>query len=429
MNPQADLIPYVVAWLPLVAVVVGMSFSRKRPASGLVAAYTFQMWLLYWLGAMIHCLPWCELPESDLTFLGFQQATCAMTAFVAGCLAAPLLLGSSLERVRAAHAVSPDYKLPVFYFCSGLVAYAVLVPLIGRIPSLNALTSVGSQLIVVGICLGCWSAWLVRSQRRLVNWLLAALLLPAATILAQGFLGYGTMALALVLVFVARFVQPRWLLPVAGLAALYGGLSFYSAYMRDRNEIRASVWGGEAASSRIARLRETVLSIEPFDFRNGEHLERVDGRINQNGLVGAAVTFLAATGEYARGETLWTAALGLIPRAIWPDKPQSGGSGDWVSRFTGITFAQGTSVGIGPVLELYANFTTWGVVIGFAILGLLLRFLDIASGGSLEAGRWRQFAAYFLVGVSCLNVSGSFVEVTSSVVASACCAKLVNSLA
>ncbi len=47
-----------------------------------------------------------------------------------------------------------------------------------------------------------------------------------------------------------------------------------------------------------------------------------------------------------------------IPRALWPNKPVVGGSGDLVSTYTGIRFADGTSVGIGQVLESFVNFGT-----------------------------------------------------------------------
>src|ERR1700734_2977948 len=97
---------------------------------------------------------------------------------------------------------------------------------------------------------------------------------------------------------------------------------------------------------------------------------RVDARLNQNWLVGAAVNRLSETDAFAHGDTLWDAPLALIPRALWPDGPTNAGSGDLVNRYTDIKFGAGTSVGIGQVLEFYANFGTTGVMIGFALMGL-----------------------------------------------------------
>jgi hypothetical protein len=108
----------------------------------------------------------------------------------------------------------------------------------------------------------------------------------------------------------------------------------------------------------------------------------------------------------------------MIPRLIWPDKPPSGGSGDLAARFTGKEFAVGTSVGIGPVLEFYGNFGTAGVVVGFFILGIVIRALDICAGTALWNARWGQFALFYLIGISSLNVAGSLVEVSAGSAAS-----------
>ena len=77
----------------------------------------------------------------------------------------------------------------------------------------------------------------------------------------------------------------------------------------------------------------------------------------------------------------------LIPRAVWPDKPDVAGSGDIVSEFTGIRFAEGTSVGVGQVMEFYVNFGIPGVLIGFFGLGYLLMWLDQGIMRSLLRGR------------------------------------------
>jgi hypothetical protein len=238
--------------------------------------------------------------------------------------------------------------------------------------------------------------------------------MPAITVLTQGFLGYGTMALALVLVFVAHFVRPRALLVICYLLIGYVGLSFYTAYMRDRTEIRAEVWGGKPLSDRLDQFAETVRTIEWFDPTDRQHLKSVDGRLNQNALVGAAVVHLSHSSDFAHGETIWQAILGFIPRAVWPNKPVSGGSGDLVSRFTGLHFGEGTSVGIGPVMEFYANFGTWGIVIGFLILGGALSLLDYLARDCLIRGDWQGFALRFLVGGTFLQVSGSLVAISTS---------------
>src|SRR5262249_48114281 len=143
---------------------------------------------------------------------------------------------------------------------------------------------------------------------------------------------------------------------VAGLLLGFVGLSVYVSYMRDRSEIRDVVWGGQSLGDRVDRVATTFHAFEWFDPSKDEHLARIDSRLNQSFLVGAAVSRLSDIGGFAGGETLWDALIAVVPRALWPDKPVVAGSGNLVTRFTGIEFAAGTSVGIGQVMEFYVNF-------------------------------------------------------------------------
>jgi len=211
------------------------------------------------------------------------------------------------------------------------------------------------------------------------------------------------------------------------LLAAYIGMSLYVTYMRDRDDIRMVVWGGESASARLSRLRDTFTNLELFDINNVDHLQRVDMRMNQNYLVGMAVENLKRhPDEFAGGETIWQALLAPIPRSLWPDKPFVAGSGDLVSRFTGIQFAEGTSVGIGQVMELYVNFATTGVFAGFILLGAVLAYVDAQAAHYRHIGDWYRFTLWFLPGLSLLQLGGSLVEVTSTAGAAVVVALILN---
>jgi len=108
------------------------------------------------------------------------------------------------------------------------------------------------------------------------------------------------------------------------------------------------------------------------------------------------------------------AAFALVPRAIWPNKPAVGGSGNIVSKYTGLVFAEGTSVGVGPVLEFYINFGTTGVIIGFLIMGAIVGLIDEVAGERMLSGDWQGFIFWFLPGIAFLQVGGQLTEVTSS---------------
>ena len=247
------------------------------------------------------------------------------------------------------------------------------------------------------------------------------------TILRQGFLGYGAAALITIFTFIAVFYRPRWRLVFMAAVVAYLGFSFYVTYMRDRGELRASVWGGQSAVERIARLSRTLTGIEWFNPANPTHILRITGRLNQNYLVGAAVERIeGGNRDFAQGETVWHAFLSLVPRAIWPEKPVRAGSPNIVSNYTGIRFAAGTSVGIGQVMEFYINFGELGVILGFVVLGIIITMLDTWAGMRLWAGDWLQFAVWYLTGLAMIQAGGSLIEVVSSAGAALLAVLFVN---
>jgi hypothetical protein len=428
MDIKAFLIPYLWLWLAVLGILVVHSWRGRQYGVGLMFSYCFQMWLLYWLGAFIHALPWSDLPNAELVRLGFQQATYGLLGFAAGYFLSVSWLRRRAVRNSGKLHYEPNRKLPTAYVIAGIISFYVLVPLIGRLPSLNALSAVGCQLIIVGMCLACWQSWLTGGVTQLFIRLLSCLALPAVTVVTLGFLGYGAIAFITVCLFIAQFFRPRWVLIAISVIMAYGGLSFYAAYIHARNDLRTVVWGGEAYTNRVTSFWTIITDVEPFSLYNPEHLESVDNRINQNWLVGGAVANLENTNDFAHGETIWLATLAMIPRAIWPDKPIVGGSGNLVSRFTGMEFADGTSVGIGPVLEFYANFGSVGVVFGFIVLGIVVTFADVTAAAKLHEANWQGFAYAFLVGIALLNVGGSLMELTSSAVASMVLGNIVNQI-
>jgi hypothetical protein len=239
--------------------------------------------------------------------------------------------------------------------------------------------------------------------------------LPLITLISRGFVGFGAAAFISLAALTLVYVRPRWRLVAGVLLVGYVGFSFYVTYMRDRGAIRSVVWGGGAVAERLSTLSTLATDFEWFDPTDLTHLRRIDARLNQNFLVGASVAHMeAGLAQPAVGETLWTATVAAIPRAIWPDKPAAGGSGDLVTRFTGIPFAEGTSVGIGQVMEFYVNFGVPGVAVGFLLFGLALGIIDTVAGARLWRGDWEGYAVVLVVGLATIQPGGSMVEVVAS---------------
>ena len=416
----------LLSWVVAAAALAIGRWWRKTPATGLVLAYLLNLWIIHWVAPALYLLPSYQGFDQRIVEAGLEQSVYAVIAFAFGSLAlTPLLLNLGiLPRPRAQLEV--DTNLPKAYIALGAGSYAVMSMGVGALPSATALFATGQQLVVVGLALCCWYAWRKRSNWKLALWLGVTLLLPFITIVTRGFISYGAVAALTVFIFISGFLKPRPMVLAAGILLGYLGLSVFVTYMRDRNDIRETVWGGQPMQVRLTQLEATVSQFEWFDLSNADHLHAVDGRLNQSFLAGLAVSRLSDIGGYANGETFWEALLALIPRAIWPDKPIQAGSGTMVSEYTGLRFVSGISVGIGQVMEFYVNFGTLGVLLGFTLMGVLVTTLDVAAAERLAVHDLQGFVLWFLPGISLLQVGGSLVEVTGSAVASAIVAVLAN---
>jgi hypothetical protein len=383
---------------------------------GLVFTYVFSFTTLYWMSPLMYLLPWYDTPGHDLTALGLREAAFAMVAFAVGTeIARPIVRRWSSGLPSTERPGPIDTRLTNLLLATGGVLYLVVFPLAGYLPSMTAFVSTGSMVAVVAMSLKCWSAWHGSREPSMWAWLVATAVLPLITVLGQGFLGYGFAAMLTIFAFVAAFYRPRSIVVVAGVLLLYLGLSVYVTYMRDRRDIRAVVWTGGGMSERIGQITGTVMTIEWFDPRDVRHLDRIDLRLNQDYLMGAAVAYLdGGSTQFAYGRTVWDAMIALVPRAVWPNKPVIAGSGNLVSDFTGMRFADDTSVGIGHVMEAYINFGRTGIIVCFLILGAVVATADGMSYARLARGEATDFLVRYLPALSLLSVGGSFAELTSS---------------
>ena len=429
MDNPANLSTWLIVWMAAFAAIFIWQWKTNAGGVGLIIGYTLNLWLLHWLASAIYVLPWYDnaYPLTDV-FSGFKQSTYAILAFGVGCiLVAPLLMRALRFPPGGRVPHKPDSRLIKAYFGVGIISYFILFPSLSGLPSVTALVSSGYSLAVVGFVLKCWDSWRRGKRRSFARTALAAVCLPFITVLTQGFIGYGTVAALAIFAFITSFYRPRWKLIIFALLIGYFGLSLYVTYMRDRQEIRDVVWGGQSYESRIERMYDTFSQPEAFDPLDSAHLRRVDDRLNQSALVGASIRYIG-TGrqEFAAGDTLLQALIAPIPRVLWWDKPMTAGSGTLVTTYTGIQFAHGTSVGIGQVMELYINFGTVGVVAGFLALGTLIAFFDKAAAVRLAEGDWQSFTFWFLPGLGFMQVGGQLVEVSMSVAAALVLAGMIK---
>lgn len=424
MISQAAFNGWLIAWIVCIAIVL-YGQRREGGGAGLVISYVLQLWLIHWLGAVIYALPWYNRPSQALA-LGLEESTYAVAGFAFGSTALfPLLRYYGRRPQPPASREPAEPWLVRMCLIAGVIMYFVLEPILHPIPTISAIASASANLLLVAIAMECWNSLASDHRRPFWPWVLASAALPFITIVSKGFLGYGFASMLTIFAFVATVYRPRWKLVAGSMMVGYLALSLYVTYMRDRREIRAVVWGGEAYASRLNAFSRTLTEFEFLDLQNRDHLSRIDERLNQNFLVGRAVEYLDIHPErYADGRTLEEAVYSMIPRSLWPDKPIVAGSGDLVSEFTGIYFDRNTSVGIGHIMEWYVNFGTLGVILGMTFIGAAVGLIDRAAAARLSRGDGAGFVLYWLPGLSLLQVGGSLVEAVSS-----CAAGLVIGVA
>ncbi len=435
LDHSNDLRFCVFLWVGLTFAITLIRWKRSLTGTGLITTLLFQLWGNYGVGAFIYSLPnhpllfWEELFGSDFIWLGFKEATIGLIALsIGGSLLGPILFHLFQNRFPVSNQALPPQRFSFLYLAIGLTSYFFLAIVGRQIATLTALTAAGWRMALIGLCLLIWQKW--QEDKRLVSVgiiVLASCSIPTLTLVTQGFLSFGAIAVLTVYGFVASFFRPRWQVLVAGLLISYLGISVFVTYMRDRTEIRSAVWGGSSLMERTEAISLSAKGFEFFNPSDAEHLNRIDERLNQNFLVGASVNyFQSGFANFAHGDTVFDAFLALVPRILWPDKPATAGSGSLVSDYTGFSFAEGTSVGVGPVMEFYINFGSAGVFFGFLILGVLLAVLDSAAGEALHNEDAVRFAYMYLPGMSLVDITGSLSEMISSAGAGLAAVWIVN---
>jgi hypothetical protein len=418
-DPQKQLTQMVWIWVGLCAFFVWLQARRAYGGAGFIFIYILLLSVIHLFGAIIHAIPEFALKGANSVVLGFRESLYGLMAFCAGAFL-PILGRATLETQAAKEArVVVPHKTIWYLMALGIVFFFARA-LLGKIPSIGASLNAGTTLMVVAMVLGFWTSWIEGKKLPMFFWVALCAGFPLFSLTFQGFLGFGVSVAAIVLLAIASFYRPQWRVWAIGIPAIYFALSVYVTYMREREQIREEVWGGSKLEKRIERIKKIYDDFEWLDLKKEEHIERIDGRLNQNALVGMTVGRIQNNEiQPVQGVTLWWGLQSLVPRIIWRGKTVRAGSMDVASYFTGQEYAKGTSVGLGQVMELYGNFKRWGVVVGFFLLGWLISIWDIRCGQALRQGDWRNYSCYFILLVPLLQPGGSTVELFSGTAAAA----------
>jgi hypothetical protein len=407
------MLELVLDWVVLLIALLVFAIGQTGKGGALTLAYFLGLSLIHVPGVVPFVVSRFDLEHGDVTRVGFEMTLLGMSAFVAGAVLARRVDSRRMAGPRHSPLMPAQTfeRLGWRAFAIGGVAYFVFIPLSRSVPSLTAVTSGVATILILGLWLVLYGAAVAADKHRTVPTLVLLPLLPLATLVTGGFLGYGVYWVLSVVAFLFVIARQRMLFYLGAPLAVYLGLSFFVTYMGERTAIREVVWQEQTTLfDRLDRASTLVTHFQMLDLNSPVHVAAIDGRLNQNDLVGAAVeSHETGWAHLAYGATVPVWAL--IPRAIWPDKPIVGGGRNVVSNFTGIQFAKGTSVGAGQVLEFYVNFGVPGLVIGFICLGFALMRLDIGIMRALAAGDTRGLVLRAMPGIALLQPGGNLLEI------------------
>lgn len=412
-NGKMDLSISILVCLGSFVVLVWL-LRRDGMSFGLPIAYLFSLLLIHVPGAYAHLIGGDSLFDSDLVGVGLRLTAIGAVCFVAG---AWLDTRFSRERPQERGTAENLHHFELFCLVGGWIFTYGLSFLI-LIPTFGAAVEKGGAVWMLGVLLGLQSAARRRDAKWAAFWFGTLIFYPVMGLLMGGFLSYGSKAVTIVMSVFFISIRGVGKIVAGTLLAVYVGLSIFVNYFQHRNDIRDSVWGGARFEERIDVSLDIVREFEWLDLSREAHLNAFDQRLNQNYFAGlAAVRIDEGQVDYLYGRSLWEGAMSLVPRYVWPDKPVFGGSGQIVAEMTGLMLNEETSFGVGNVMEFHINFGILGVVLGFLILGWLIRRLDRKAALAVSNADPGRAILFFLPAVALIQPNGSIVEIAGGPVA------------
>lgn len=419
----------ILVWAALAAWCIALVW-RRGPGT-LLLAYFLGLSIIHVPGAINH-LGAVGPAGATETRIGFMVTLLGIAAMLTGVFGYRLARGAApraiIARRRGQRRTPKDTEFGRSgqrIMIIGLLAYFIATPIATMIPSLTSIVSAIGSLLIIGYWVLLKSS-VADGNRWQTNLLVLSLpLLPLLTLISGGFVGFGIYFMIAILALYFQITRFRWTILFVAPVVGWLGLSLGVAYLDGRSEIREVVWYQQSGfGDRLERVFDIFKDFELYNWNDKDHARNIDMRLNQNLIVGMAVDRIEegqVTLAYGGTAPLWS----LIPRAFWPGKPAVGGGGDIVSRYTGLYFAPGTSVGAGQPFEFFVNFGWTGFVAGFVFWGILLAYMDERLARGLRQSDIKQLLYYGMPGIALLQPGGNFMEILVSFIAAMIAARLV----
>ena len=391
--------------------IVVLLLRRDRISFGLPAAYLFSLLLIHLPGAYAHAMrPEIFASTREVT-VGTWQTAVASLAFCAG------VYWARRNVVKLPHRPVLSTRPRFWLFClfGGWFFIFALGPL-AQIASVGAVIEKGGAIWMLGVMIALYYELYRLNLIVAFLWMVALAVYPIFVYLFSGFVSYGSTATLIVLSMLSIRTKSFPTVVIATVIVSIIGLSFYLQYITERSYLRSVLWSEAGVDPRIDVTLD-VFSLPNFelpDLDNDQHAWALDLRLNQNYFVGLAARRIEQNrSDFLHGATIYDAAIALVPRVLWPDKPVYGGSGSIVADATGLRLARNTSWGAGQVMELYINFGWYSLIGGFVFLGWLIAVLDRKAAAAERRGDGATAIIFFLPAIALIQPNGSLVELSS----------------
>lgn len=402
----------------LSTILIALAVLRSdRLSLGLPFAYLFTLQLNHVPGAYAHLVRPELFATTQYVALGLWHTAVGSSCFVVGLLVARGRQSAGAEglsgravRSTASGSMDLDVRFRVFCLLGGWFFVYGLSPF-SSIPSLGALIEKGGAIWILGVMLGLREALTRPDASTGMVWLAALSVYPTLMLILGGFLSYGSAAAIIAMSITAVTLRSMFRVLLGCIILVFIGLTVFVNYFVERDDLREVVWSSNGLETRINAAIEIFSNMEPLNLTNDGQANAFNDRLNQNYFVGLAAERVDnGLVEFRYGQSFYEAAIAVIPRAIWPDKPVFGGSGTIVREMTGLPLSLHTSWGVGQVMEFYINFGWWSLTLGFIFLGWLIGRLDRKAALAVRCGNSHRLLVCFLPAVALIQPIGSFVE-------------------
>lgn len=434
VDPTGKIEFYSFIWLGLLILTLAGTSRPLHSSVGLPFAFIMSYTVAH-CGAVLYLLNYYDPEVSaylvqvgftrENVALGLEASCLAMTsAVVGGLIAGAWILGG--ERGVEADRPTPSSLRSGSLILLGL-SLTVLVASValGRmgeyLPDLQAIVMTLRNFFVPGACGLILYHYVVRGQRRPLVIALATMVVTPALLLVTTAILADSVTMAIIIAsFLFSLPTPRANTFVRNLtilvALLVCGFVFSIFYMSARGPLRGVVWQGGSVQSATESIAASGEGFRAGLSLTSDALVLIDSRMDQNAFVGMSIKYLKEHPTlYADGATIGNALVGWVPRLFWPNKPTRGGSA-FLAQYTGRYYGEGTTMGTGPIFELFVNFGYMGIIFGFLVLGMLVRLIDVAAYRALHSGDLARFAQYMCVGMAFMDPLGVLTFLVAAVV-------------